>query len=116
MEMECVKSPKTASLGRRSIWLLKAPAAGLKVAVMGKTKAAATGKGYLGEIMVHRITGAIGVVESVVEAKAGWPPELTIKLKDGTTRKAKLSEFRDANPHEKKESGLTTPPETPPAA
>src|SRR2546425_586247 len=29
---------------------------------MGKTKAAATGKGYLGEIMVHRISGEVGVV------------------------------------------------------
>lgn len=116
MEMECAKSPKTASSGSGLIWLLKARATGFKVAGMGKTKTAATGKGYLGEIMVHRITGAIGVVETVVEAKAGWPPELTIKLKDGSSRKAKLSEFRDPTPHEKKESGLTTPLEAPPAA
>ena len=50
---------------------------------MGKLKIPATGEGYLGEIMVHRLTRAIGVVESVIEAKAGWVPQLTLKLKDG---------------------------------
>ena len=38
---------------------------------MGKTKASATGKGYLGEIMVHRISGEVGIVENVVEAHDG---------------------------------------------
>ena len=69
---------------------------------MGKTKASATGKGYLGEIMVHRITGDIGIVENVVEAQAGWAPEITIKLKDGTLKKGKLTEFKDATSGEKK--------------
>jgi len=30
---------------------------------MGKTKIAGTGKGYLGEIMVHKITRAVGAVK-----------------------------------------------------
>ena len=62
---------------------------------MGKMKIPATGEGYLGEIMVHRLTRAIGVVESVTEAKAGWPPQLTVKLKDGSVKKGKLSDFRE---------------------
>ncbi len=69
---------------------------------MGKTKTAATGRGYLGEIMVHRISRAVGVVESLVEAQAGWPPEITLKLKDGTLRKGKLSDFKEASAAEKK--------------
>jgi hypothetical protein len=69
---------------------------------MGKTKTAATGRGYLGEIMIHKITHAVGVVESLVEAQAGWPPEITLKLKDGVVRKGKLSDFKEASAAEKK--------------
>jgi len=64
-------------------------------------KIPATGEGYLGEIMVHRLTHAIGVVESVTEAKAGWPPQLTVKLKDGSVKKGKLSDFREPNATER---------------
>ena len=64
---------------------------------MSKAKVPGTGEGYLGEIMVHRATHSVGVVENVVEAKAGWPPQILLKLKDGTTRKGNLSEFRDPN-------------------
>lgn len=69
---------------------------------MGRTKMAATGRGYLGEIMVHKISRQVGIVEDVIEAKAGWPPQITLKLKDGTVRKGKLSDFRDASGEEKK--------------
>lgn len=62
---------------------------------MGKTKIPATGEGYLGEIMVHRLTRNIGVVETVIEGKAGWPPQITLKFKDGSVKKGKLSDFRD---------------------
>jgi hypothetical protein len=68
---------------------------------MGKTKIAATGQGYLGEIMVHKITRAVGVVESVTEAQAGWPPEITLKLPDGSFKKGRLSDFREASAHER---------------
>ena len=44
---------------------------------MGKAKKPETGEGYLGETMVHRISRAVGVVDSVVEAQYGWPPEIT---------------------------------------
>ena len=69
---------------------------------MGKTKTSATGKGYLGEIMVHRISREVGIVENVVEAKAGWPPELTVKLKSGSLKKGKLSDFKQASGEQKK--------------
>ena len=69
---------------------------------MGKTKTSATGRGYVGEIMVHRISGAVGVVESVLEAKDGWPPEITLKLADGSLKKGKLSDFREPNSAERK--------------
>lgn len=62
---------------------------------MGKLKIPATGEGYLGEILVHRLSRAIGVVETVAEGKAGWPPQITVKLKDGSVKKGKLSDFRD---------------------
>ena len=62
---------------------------------MGKMKIPATGEGYLGEILVHRITRAIGVVETVTEGKAGWPAQVAVKLKDGSVKKGKLSDFRD---------------------
>ena len=62
---------------------------------MSKSKIPATGQGYLGETMVHRLTRAIGTVDSVIESQAGWPPLVTLKLKDGGSRKGKLSDFRD---------------------
>jgi hypothetical protein len=69
---------------------------------MGKTKTSATGRGYLGEVMVHRISGEVGIVENVVEAQAGWPPEITLKLKTGSLKKGKLSDFKEASTQEKK--------------
>ena len=62
---------------------------------MSKAKIPATGEGYLGEIMVHKISHAVGVVEDVIEAKAGWPPQITLKLKDGSFKKGRLSDFRE---------------------
>lgn len=52
--------------------------------------------------MVHRISREVGAVESVLEAKAGWPPEITLKLKDGSLKKGKLSEFREPTSAERK--------------
>jgi len=69
---------------------------------MAKAKKPETGEGYLGEIMVHRISGAMGVVESVLEGKFGWPPEITLKLKDGSIKKGKLGQFREPNSAERK--------------
>ena len=69
---------------------------------MGKAKTAATGGGYVGEIMVHRISKEVGVVETVLEAQAGWPPEITLKLKDGSIKKGKLSDFKEASGEQKK--------------
>jgi hypothetical protein len=69
---------------------------------MGKSKIAGTGKGYLGETMVHKITRAVGVVESVTEAQAGWPPEIALKLPDGSIKKGRLSDFREARANERK--------------
>jgi hypothetical protein len=74
---------------------------------MGKSKTAATGQGYVGEVMVHRISREIGVVESVIEAKAGWPPQIALKLPDGSFKKGKLSDFREASSAERKK---TLPP------
>ena len=68
---------------------------------MSKTKTPATGEGYLGEIMVHRISRAVGVVDGVIEAKAGWPPQITLKLKDGSVKKGKLSDFRAPSGNER---------------
>ena len=62
---------------------------------MGKTKIPATGEGFLGEIMVHKLSRTVGVVESVIEAQAGWPPQITLKLADGTLKKGRLSDFRE---------------------
>jgi hypothetical protein len=44
----------------------------------------------------------VGVVESVTEAQAGWPPEITLKLPDGSFKKGRLSEFREASAGERK--------------
>ncbi len=68
---------------------------------MGKTKIPATGEGYLGETMIHRLTRAVGVVEGVTEAKAGWPPQIVLKLKDGSVKKGKLSDFRELSASER---------------
>jgi len=65
--------------------------------------------------MVHKVSQAVGVVENVVEAKAGWPPEITLKLKDGSIKKGKLSDFREPRPAEKeKYSAAAERPERPP--
>ncbi len=74
---------------------------------MGKSKIPATGEGYLGENMVHRISRAAGVVESVIEAKAGWPPQITLKLKDGSMKKGKLSDFREPTAAEREKLAST---------
>ena len=71
---------------------------------MGKTKIPATGEGYLGENMVHRLTRTVGVVESVIEAKAGCPPQVVLKLKDGTVKKGKLSDFRELSASEREKN------------
>jgi hypothetical protein len=69
---------------------------------MSKSKKHGTGEGFLGEIMVHRITRAVGVVENVIEAQNGWPPQVTLKLPDGSQKKGKLSDFRDPTATERK--------------
>jgi hypothetical protein len=79
---------------------------------MAKSKTAATGSGYLGEVMVHKISHAVGVVENVVEAQAGWPPQITIKLKDGSLKKGKLSDFKEASAHERKDFPAPETPES----
>ena len=70
-----------------------------------KSKNPASGEGYLGEIVVHRLTRAIGTVETVIEGKAGWPPQVTVKLKDGTVKKGQLSDFRDPSGTEREKFG-----------
>jgi len=74
---------------------------------MSKSKRPATGEGYLGETMVHRLTRAVGVVENVIEAKDGWAPQITLKLPDGSMKKGKLSDFREPTASERK---TVTPP------
>ena len=69
---------------------------------MGKSKTSATGNGYLGETLVHRASRAVGVVETVLEAQAGWAPEITLKLTDGSFKKGKLSDFREPSASERK--------------
>jgi hypothetical protein len=54
--------------------------------------------------MVHKITRVVGVVEQVTEAQAGWPPEITLKLPDGSIKKGRLSDFREARAAERKKS------------
>jgi hypothetical protein len=77
---------------------------------MGKVKSSVTGRGYLGEVMLHKATGQIGVVENVIEAKAGWAPEITLRLKDGAVKKGRLSDFKEATREQKK--AFPTPPTT----
>ena len=79
---------------------------------MGKLKTAATGSGYHGEVMVHKISRAVGVVENVVEAQSGWPPQITLKLKDGSLKKGRLSDFKEASATEKKEFSESQPAES----
>jgi hypothetical protein len=74
---------------------------------MSKSKIPATGEGYLGEIMVHRLTRAVGVVENVTEAKAGWPPQIALKLADGSVKKGKLSDFREPSAAEREKIAAT---------
>jgi len=69
---------------------------------MSRTKNPNTGEGYQGAVMVHRISHAIGTVESVTVARDGWPPELTLKLADGSFRKGKLGDFREPTHAERK--------------
>ncbi len=68
---------------------------------MGKTKIPATGEGFLGEIMVHKLSRAVGIVDSVTQAQAGWPPQIALKLPDGTLKKGRLSDFRDPSGNER---------------
>ena len=68
---------------------------------MGKIKIPATGEGFLGETMVHKLSRAVGVVEQVTEAQSGWPPQLTLKLADGTYKKGRLSDFRNPSGNER---------------
>jgi len=70
---------------------------------MSKLRNPATGEGYLGEIMVHKISRAAGIVDNVVEAKDGWPPQITLKLKDGSFKKGKLSDFREPHAAEREQ-------------
>jgi hypothetical protein len=76
---------------------------------MSKFKIPETGAGYLGEIMVHRISHAVGMVENVTEAKAGWPPGITLKLPDGTYKKGHLSDFREPSAAERKKLSTGAP-------
>ena len=68
---------------------------------MGKSKNPATGEGFLGEIMVHKLSRAVGVVEHVTEARAGWPPQITLKLTDGSVKKGRLSDFCEPSGNER---------------
>jgi hypothetical protein len=68
---------------------------------MGKSKNPTTGEGFLGEIMVHKLTRAVGVVDSVTEAQAGWPPQIVLKLTDGSVKKGRLSDFREPSGNER---------------
>ena len=68
---------------------------------MGKSKNPATGEGFLGETMVHKLSRAVGVVDSVTQAQAGWPPQIALKLPDGSVKKGRLSDFRDPSGNER---------------
>jgi len=69
---------------------------------MSKSRKPLTGEGYLGEIMVHRVTRVGGVVENVVEGRDGWSPQLAVKLADGSVKRGKLSDFRDPTASERR--------------
>jgi len=68
---------------------------------MAKIKIPATGEGFLGEIMVHKLSRAVGVVDGVVLARDGWPPQIALKLPDGTVKKGRLSDFRNPSGNER---------------
>ena len=68
---------------------------------MAKTKIPATGEGFLGEIMVHKLSRAVGVVDSVTLAHDGWPPQIALKVPDGSVKKGRLSDFRDPSAKER---------------
>jgi hypothetical protein len=68
---------------------------------MGKSKNPATGEGFLGEIMVHKLSRAVGLVDSVTGAQAGWPPQIVLKLTDGSVKKGRLSDFREPSGNER---------------
>jgi len=68
---------------------------------MSKMKNPATGEGFLGETMVHKISHAVGVVEDVIQARDGWAPQIALKLPDGTVKKGRLSDFRDPSAKER---------------
>ena len=61
----------------------------------------ATGEGFLGETMVHKISHAVGVVEDVIQARDGWAPQIALKLPNGTVKKGRLSDFRDPSAKER---------------
>lgn len=80
---------------------------------MGKSKNPATGEGFLGEIMVHKLTRALGVITHVDEARVGWPPQIVLTLADGTVKKGRLSDFREPSGNERgKISAAEWTPET----
>ncbi|MCU0771787.1 MAG: hypothetical protein MUE94_08485 [Verrucomicrobia bacterium] len=62
---------------------------------MSRTRNPSTGEGYVGAVMVHRLTRAVGIVQDVIVARDGWPPQLTLKLPDGSLKKGKLGDFRE---------------------
>jgi hypothetical protein len=68
---------------------------------MAKAKNPVTGEGFLGEIMVHKLSRAVGVVNNVTEARDGWPPQIALKLPDGSVKKGRLSDFRDPSAKER---------------
>jgi hypothetical protein len=82
---------------------------------MAKLKNPSTGEGFLGEIMVHKLSRAVGVVERVDETQVGWPPQITLKLTDGTVKKGRLSDFRKPSGNERAKipAAPPTPLETP---
>jgi hypothetical protein len=77
---------------------------------MGKTKIPATGEGFLGEIMVHKISRAVGVVENVAAAQAGRPPQITLKMLDGSLKKGRLSDFREPSGNERAKNTRSATP------
>jgi len=79
---------------------------------MAKNKIPATGEGYLGETMVHRLSRAIGVVEIVVEARDGWQPQITLKLKDGSIKRGKMGDFREPSKTELEKNPPAPPTES----